>query len=71
LERAKNAQGIATYTVVFDTTNNGPEVLSANTAIIDVFLDFPRGIHKFINRITITKVGGGLSSQATGFIPSF
>ena len=71
LERAKNAQGIASYTVVFDSTNNGPEVLSANSAIIDVFLDFPRGIHKFINRITITRVGGGLSSEATGFIPSF
>lgn len=71
LERAKNAQGIASYTVVFDSTNNGPEILSANSAIIDVFLDFPRGIHKFINRITITRAGGGLSSEATGFIPSF
>ena len=71
LDRAKNAQGVASYTVVFDSTNNGPEVLSANSAIIDVFLDFPRGIHKFINRITITRVGGGLSSDATGFIPSF
>ena len=71
LDRAKNAQGIASYTVVFDSTNNGPEILSANSAIIDVFLDFPRGIHKFINRITITRVGGGLSSEATGFIPSF
>ena len=71
LERAKNAQGVSSYTVVFDSTNNGPEVLSANSAIIDVFLDFPRGVHKFINRITITRVGGGLSSEATGFIPSF
>ena len=71
LDRAKNAQGVSSYTVVFDSTNNGPEVLSANSAIIDVFLDFPRGIHKFINRITITRVGGGLSSEATGFIPSF
>lgn len=71
LERAKNAQGVSSYTVVFDSTNNGPEVLSANSAIIDVFLDFPRGVHKFINRITITRVGGGLSSDATGFIPSF
>ena len=71
LDRAQNAQGIASYTVVFDSTNNGPEVLSANSAIIDVFLDFPRGIHKFINRITITRVGGGLASEATGFIPSF
>jgi hypothetical protein len=71
LDRAKNAQGVASYTVVFDSTNNGPEVLSANSAIIDVFLDFPRGIHKFINRITITRVGGGLSSEATVFFPSF
>lgn len=71
LDRAQNAQGVSSYTVVFDSTNNGPEVLSANSAIIDVFLDFPRGIHKFINRITITRVGGGLASEATGFIPSF
>jgi hypothetical protein len=71
LDRVKNAQGVSTFRVVFDATNNGIEVLSANTAIIDIFLDFPRGIHKFINRVTITRVGGGLSSQSTGFIPSF
>jgi hypothetical protein len=71
LDRVKNAQGIESYRVIFDSTNNGAEVLSANSAIIDIFLDFPRGIHKFINRITITRTGGALASESTGFIPSF
>ena len=51
--------------------NNTNEVIEANTAIVDISVDFPRGIHKFINRITITRVGGGLSSDSTGFTPSF
>ena len=66
-----NAKGISTYEVIFDSSNNTNEVISANAAIIDIRVDFPRGIQKFINRITITRVGGSLSSDATGFIPSF
>lgn len=66
-----SAKGISTYEVIFDTSNNTSEVISANAAIIDIRIDFPRGIQKFINRITITRVGGSLSSDSTGFIPSF
>ena len=66
-----SAKGISTYEVIFDSSNNTNEVISANAAIIDIRIDFPRGIQKFINRITITRVGGTLSSDATGFIPSF
>ena len=66
-----NAKGVSTYEVIFDSSNNTNEVISANAAIIDIRVDFPRGIQKFINRITITRVGGSLSSDATGFIPSF
>lgn len=65
------ARGVSTYSVTFDTSNNTGEVISANTAIIDLKVDFLRGIHKFINRITITRVGGALSSEQAGFIPSF
>ena len=71
LDAVVNARGISTYEVIFDSSNNTNEVISANAAIIDIRVDFPRGIQKFINRITITRVGGTLSSDATGFIPSF
>jgi hypothetical protein len=71
LDAVVSARGLSTYSVVFDSSNNTNEVISANTAIIDIKVDFPRGIHKFINRITITRVGGELSSESSGFIPSF
>ncbi|CAB4158944.1 hypothetical protein UFOVP699_46 [uncultured Caudovirales phage] len=66
-----NARGVSSFEVIFDSSNNTGEVISANAAIIDIRIDFPRGIQKFINRITITRVGGQLSSESTGFIPSF
>lgn len=71
LEAVKDARGISSYDIVFDESNNGPEVLENNAGIIDIIIDFPRGIHKFINRITITRAGGQLSSQSSGFTPSF
>ncbi len=71
MDSVVNARGLQGYTVQFDTENNTNEVIEANTAIVDISVDFPRGIHKFINRITITRVGGGLSSDSTGFTPSF
>jgi hypothetical protein len=71
MDSVVNARGLQGYTVQFDTENNTNEVIEANTAIVDISVDFPRGIHKFINRITITRVGGGLSSESTGFTPSF
>ena len=71
LNAVVNAKGLSTYEVIFDSSNNTNEVISANAAIIDIRVDFPRGIQKFINRITITRVGGSLSSDSSGFIPSF
>jgi hypothetical protein len=71
LDAVVAARGLSSYEIIFDSSNNTTEVISANTAIIDIRVDFPRGIHKFINRITITRVGGQLSSESTGFIPSF
>jgi hypothetical protein len=71
MEAVKDARGISSYDIVFDESNNGQEVLENNAGIIDIIIDFPRGIHKFINRITITRSGGQLSSQSTGFTPSF
>jgi len=71
LDAVVAARGLSSYEIIFDSSNNGTEVISARTAIIDIRVNFPRGIHKFINRITITRVGGQLSSESTGFIPSF
>lgn len=71
LTAVQDARGIATFDIVFDDSNNGPEVLENNAGIIDIIVDFPRGIHKFINRITITRAGGQLASNSTGFTPSF
>ena len=71
LDNVVLARGLSSYEIIFDTSNNTSEVISANAAIIDIRVDFPRGIQKFINRITITRVGGALSSESTGFIPSF
>lgn len=71
LDAVVNARGLTSYEVVFDRSNNTDEVIENNAAIIDIIVNFPRGIHKFINRITISRVGGQLSSDSTGFTPSF
>jgi hypothetical protein len=71
LDAVVSARGLNTYQVIFDSSNNTNEVIENNAAIIDIIVDFPRGIQKFINRITITRVGGQLSSDSTGFTPSF
>ena len=71
LAAVQDARGISTFDVIFDDSNNGTEVLENNAGIIDIIVDFPRGIHKFINRITITRAGGQLASNSTGFTPSF
>ena len=71
MDAVVNARGVNTYEVTIDSTNNTNEVIEANTAIVDIAVDFPRGIHKFINRLTITRVGGDLSSESSGFTPSF
>jgi len=71
LAAVQDARGISWYDVIFDDSNNGVEVLENSAGVVDILVDFPRGIHKFINRITITRVGGQLSSQSTGFTPSF
>lgn len=71
LTSVQDANGISTFDVIFDDSNNGSEVLENNAGIVDIIVDFPRGIHKFINRITITRAGGQLASNSTGFTPSF
>lgn len=71
LDAVLAARGISYYTVKIDASNNTNDIITNNAGIIDISVDFPRGIQKFINRITITRVGGQLSSSQTGFTPSF
>jgi hypothetical protein len=71
LAAVQDARGISSAQVIFDDSNNPVEVLENNAGVIDVIVDFPRGIQKFINRITITRAGGQLASNSTGFTPSF
>jgi hypothetical protein len=70
LSDIKSAKGISSFTVQFDQFNNTDAVISQKAAIVDIKIDFPRGIHKFLNRITLTKVGGSISASATGFVPA-
>ena len=67
LDNVQSARGISWYDVKVDSGNNTTEVLEANAGVIDIYVDFPRGIHKFINRITITRKGGQLSATQSGF----
>jgi hypothetical protein len=71
LASVQDARGISSADVIFDDSNNPAEVLENNAGVIDIIVDFPRGIQKFINRITITRSGGQLASNSTGFTPSF
>lgn len=70
LDGVEGARGISSYDIQFDASNNTNEVISENAGIVDISVDFPRPIQKFINRITITKVGGELSATSTGFVPA-
>lgn len=67
LDNVQSSRGLSWYRVTMDATNNTNEVMEANAGVIDIFVDFPRGIHKFINRITITRKGGSLSATQSGF----
>jgi len=67
LDGVAMAGGLAGYTTQIDKSNNDQYVLENNSAVIDITVDFNRGIHKFINKITITRVGGEVSVVSTGF----
>lgn len=58
LEGVQSAGGIYDFAVIMDTSNNTNDVIDQNTGIIDVIIEPARGIHKFINRVTIVKTGG-------------
>lgn len=65
LEGVQAAGGIFDYVTIMDTSNNTPEVIDQNIGIIDVILEPARGIHKFINRVTVVRTGSVSSGGFT------
>jgi len=57
LEGVQSAGGLFNFLTVMDSSNNTPAIIDQNMGIIDVIVEPARGIHKFLNRITIAKTG--------------
>jgi phage tail sheath protein FI len=58
LSGVKSVGGIYNYLTIMDSSNNTPAIIDQNLGIIDVIVEPARGIHKFINRVTVTRTGG-------------
>ena len=65
LSGVKNVGGIYNFLSIMDSSNNTPAIIDQNLGIIDIIIEPARGIHKFINRVTVTRTGGIASG---GFI---
>jgi hypothetical protein len=65
LTGVRSVGGIYNYLTIMDSSNNTPAIIDQNLGIIDVIIEPARGIHKFINRMTVTRTGGIASG---GFI---
>jgi hypothetical protein len=58
LSGVKNVGGIYNFLSIMDSSNNTPAIIDQNIGIIDIIIEPARGIHKFINRMTVTRTGG-------------
>lgn len=65
LSGVKNVGGIYNFLTIMDSSNNTPAIIDQNIGIIDIIIEPARGIHKFINRVTVARTGGIASG---GFI---
>jgi hypothetical protein len=65
LSGVKNVGGIYNFLTIMDSSNNTPAIIDQNIGIIDIIIEPARGIHKFINRMTVARTGGIASG---GFI---
>ncbi len=65
LTGVRSVGGIYNFLTIMDSSNNTPAIIDQNIGIIDVIIEPARGIHKFINRMTVTRTGGIASG---GFI---
>lgn len=58
LSGVKNVGGIYNFLSIMDSSNNTPAIIDQNIGIIDIIIEPARGIHKFINRVTVARTGG-------------
>jgi hypothetical protein len=58
LNGVRSVGGVYNYLSIMDSSNNTPAIIDQNLGIIDVIIEPARGIHKFINRMTVTRTGG-------------
>jgi hypothetical protein len=58
LSGVRSVGGVYNYLTIMDSSNNTPAIIDQNIGIIDVIIEPARGIHKFINRMTVTRTGG-------------
>lgn len=67
MEDVKANGGLLDFKVIMNSTNNPGAIIDQNFGILDVVIEPPKGIQKFINRITVTKTGaiaqGGFTIQ--------
>ena len=61
----RSVGGIYNFATIMDSSNNTPAIIDQNIGIIDIIVEPARGIHKFINRMTVARTGGIASG---GFI---
>jgi hypothetical protein len=65
LDNVRSGGGIYDYKTIMDESNNTPDIIDQNFAIIDIGIEPVRGAQKFINRITVLKTGGIASGGFT------
>ena len=65
MANVQSGGGVYSYTVVMDETNNTPDIIDQNFAIIDVSVEPSRGMQKFVNRMNVLKTGGVSSGGFT------
>jgi hypothetical protein len=58
LDNVRSGGGIYDFKTIMDESNNTPDIIDQNFAIIDIGIEPARGAQKFINRVTVLKTGG-------------
>jgi hypothetical protein len=67
LDGVRAGGGIYAYQTIMDSSNNTQAIIDMNMGIIDIIIEPARGLQKFINRITVTKIGGIAAGGFTQF----
>jgi hypothetical protein len=65
LDGVRSGGGIYDFATIMDESNNTPDIIDQNFAILDIGIEPARGAQKFINRVTVLKTGGIASGGFT------